>query len=378
MFKFVIKMTNWKEYLSSLYFNPKLPSSYLGPEKLYQLVKSQAKFKIGRHGIRKWLQDQEAYSLTRGARRKYIRSRVIVAGIDSQWDVDLMDMVDIAKLNDGVKYVLVAIDIFSRFAHCRQIKSKKGEDVLGALKLILSGTRKPNAMRTDQGQEFRSKVVNAYLKSQNIHHFYALNTKTKANYAERLIKTLKHKLFRYMLKNRTQRYIDVLQDIVHSYNHTVHRSLGKPPASISEANEGESRLQQYLLRPGTSKPGKTKKNKKYKYKIYQTVRLSHVRSVFDREYSQKWTGELFKIDTRFRREGVPVYTILDWDGERVDGTFYEPELQPVTIDPTTEYRVEKILKRRVRNKRKEVLVRWLHWPKKYDSWIPEADVKDYN
>ena len=98
----------------------------------------------------------------------------------------------------------------------------------------------------------------------------------------------------------------------------------------------------------------------------------------DREYSQKWTGELFKIDTRFRGEGVPVYTILDWDGERVDGTFYEPELQPVTIDPTTEYRVEKILKRRVRNKRKEVLVRWLHWPKKYDSWIPEADVKDYN
>ena len=98
----------------------------------------------------------------------------------------------------------------------------------------------------------------------------------------------------------------------------------------------------------------------------------------DREYPQKWTGELFKIDTRFRREGVPVYTILDWDGERVDGTFYEPELQPVTIDPTTEYQVEKILKRRVRNKRKEVLVRWLHWPKKYDSWIPEADVKDYN
>ena len=98
----------------------------------------------------------------------------------------------------------------------------------------------------------------------------------------------------------------------------------------------------------------------------------------DREYSQKWTGELFKIDTWFRREGVPVYTILDGDGEKVDGTFYEPELQPLTIDPTTEYRVEKILKRRVRNKRKEVLVRWLHWPKKYDSWIPEADVKDYN
>ena len=63
----------------------------------------------------------------------------------------------------------------------------------------------------------------------------------------------------------------------------------------------------------------------------------------DREYSQKWTGELFmelfKIDTRFRREGVPVYTILDWDGERVDGTFYEPELQP-EIFPALNFKIE--------------------------------------
>ena len=145
--------------------------------------------------------------------------------------------------------------------------------------------------------------------------------------------------------------------------------------SIIEANYGENRKQQYLLRPGTSKPAKTQKNKNYKYKIDQTVCLSHVRSVFDRGYLQKWTGELFKIDSRFRREGVPVNTILDWDGERVNGTFYEPELQPVTINPTTEHRMEKILKRRVRNERKEVLLRWLHWPKKCDSWIPEEDVK---
>ena len=100
--------------------------------------------------------------------------------------------------------------------------------------------------------------------------------------------------------------------------------------------------------------------------------------MFNREYSQKRTGEIFRINTRFRREGVPVYTILDWYGDRVEGSFYEPELQAVKVYPSTEYHIEKILKRRVRNKQKEVLVRWLHWPKKYDSWIPEADVKDYS
>lgn len=372
-------MTDWKQYLSSLYFNPKSPASYLGPEKLFQIVKSQGQYKIGRHRIRKWLQDQESYSLTRGARRKFPRSRVIVAGIDSQWDMDLMDMVDLAKQNDGYQYVLVAIDIFSRFAHCQPIKSKKGADVVKALQSILKGTRRPSVLRSDRGMEFRSKEVKKYLKSQNIHHFYALNTETKANYAERLIKTLKHKLFRFMMKHRTQRYIDVFQDVVNSYNHTVHRSLGKTPVSITKENEGESRLQQYLLRTNNLKKKVSKKPKRqYKFQIGQTVRLSHVRSVFDREYSQKWTGEIFKIKTRFRREGIPVYTLVSWDDESVDGTFYQPEMQAVHVDDSTEYHIQEILKRRVRNKRKEVLVRWLHWPKKFDSWIPEEDVKDYS
>ena len=93
-----------------------------------------------------------------------------------------------------------------------------------------------------------------------------------------------------MMKHRTQRYIDVLQDVVYSYNHTIHRSLGKTPATSTKDSEGESRLQQYLLRqPNIKSKKRSKKNvrKSYKFEIGQTVRLSHVRSVFDREYSQK-------------------------------------------------------------------------------------------
>ena len=121
----LIKMSDWKTYLSTLYFDPKSPASYLGPEKLYQYVKGQGQYTIGRHRIRKWLQDQESYSLTRGARRRFKRSRVIVNGVDSQWDIDLMDMTDLSKYNDGFKYVIVCIDIFSRFAHAQPVKSKK-------------------------------------------------------------------------------------------------------------------------------------------------------------------------------------------------------------------------------------------------------------
>ena len=157
--------------------------------------------------------------------------------------MDFIHMLGLAKQNDGYKYVLVAIDIFSRFAHCQPVKSRKGGDVLQALQHVLSGTRKPNMIRSDRGMAFHSKEVNTYLRDQHIHYCYALNTETKANYSERLIKTLNHKLLRYMMKNRTERYIDVLQYVVYNYNHTVHRSLEDTPSAISKNKEGESRLQ---------------------------------------------------------------------------------------------------------------------------------------
>ena len=367
-------MSTWKDYLSSLYFNPKSPASYSSPEKLYQYVKSEGKYTIGRHKIRKFLQSQEAYSLTRGARRKFSRSRVIVEGIDSLWDLDLMDMTDLSKDNDGNRYVLVAIDVFSRFGQVQPIKNKQGPEVVNAFNQMISGSRQPNTVRTDMGMEFRSKVFQKYLKTQDIHHYFALNTETKANYVERLIKTVKHKLYRYMMKQLSKRYIDVLDDVIHSYNNTIHRSIGATPESVNKDNEGEIRLQQYLLR---TKHSKQTKPKKFKFKIGQTVRVSHIRSVFDREYSQKWSGEIFKVIARYRREGLPVYKLVDWEDETIHGTFYEHELQAIVVDQSMKYRIEKIIRKRTRNKKKEVLVRWLHWPKKYDSWIPEADVTSF-
>ena len=115
----------WQKYDESIYHDPSHPGSFTGPETLYKVVLAEGKFKIGRHCIRKWLQDQESYSLTRDARHKYNRSRVIVNGINSQADMDLKDMVDLAKQNDDYQYILVCINIFSRFTRCVPIKTKQ-------------------------------------------------------------------------------------------------------------------------------------------------------------------------------------------------------------------------------------------------------------
>jgi len=369
-----VRMTEWKEYLKKIYFDPSNPGSLAGPAKLYNVVKSEGKFRIGKYRIAKWLRDQETYSLTKAVRRKFQRSRVIVEGLDSQWDVDLMDMKDLASDNDGYKYVLIAIDVFSRYAFCAPVKSKASKDIISALENVFEGPRRPRVMRTDKGREFNNRDVSSFLNTEGIHHFSTQNTETKANYAERLIKTIKHRLYRYFIKYKTKRYVDVLPEITDSYNRTKHSSLGRTPSSIDSNNEHESRYEQYLIRQKQT-PIRRKKKRPFALKKGQVVRITHVRNVFDREYSQKWSGELFKIKRRFRREGLPVYGLEDWMGEDIKGTFYEPELQAVNVDDNTEYFVEKVLKKRKRNKKPEVLVRWLHWPKKYDSWIPETDLK---
>ena len=106
------------------------------------------------------------------------------------------------------------------------------------------------------------------------------------------------------------------------------------------------------------------------------VRISHVKKTFSREYDQRWTGEIFNIIGRDWKQEYPTYTLEDYAGDAVDGSFYEEELQRVT--PNDFYRVEKVVKRRQkRGHPKEVLVRWLHWPTKYDSWIPESHHTDY-
>ncbi len=106
------------------------------------------------------------------------------------------------------------------------------------------------------------------------------------------------------------------------------------------------------------------------------VRFSQLKTPFEKHYDQRWTGEIFKIARRERRERRPVYVLKDYNNEPVTGMFYLSELQKVEIDPECEWKIEKVLKTRRRGGHKEMLVKFLHWPRKFNSWIPATNVKD--
>jgi hypothetical protein len=356
--------TTLDQYLNKIYFDPEHPASYSGPGKLYRVVK-----KVGYHPthefIKQWVRDQEAYSIHKPARYKFPRQRIVPTDRDSQWDIDLTDMQDIKADNDDVSFLLIVIDLLSRFLWVRPLKSKSAKDVKEAFVDIFKGNRKPRMIRSDKGKEFDNRMLKHYLDGLNIKYFTTQN-EGKANYAERVIKTLKSKIVRFITHNNTRRYIDKLPELVNSYNNTVHRSIGMPPAKVTRKLAKSLWWKLY-------RPKKPLKIKPYKLRVGDYVRISFLKNTFSREYDQRWSGELFTIVGRYRSQGIPLYVLKDYSGEEVEGSFYTEELQK--IHPDDVFKVEKILKKRTRGGKKEVLVKWLRWPDKYNSWEPEENVQ---
>ena len=114
-----------------IYFDPSHPASFKGPNKLYQVVVKEGTHKISPGQIRKWLQDQESYSLKRPV-RKIKRMRVIVTGLHDQYDADLADFIGYYNANDGIRYLLVVIDVFSHYLWVEPVQNKSDRAVVEA------------------------------------------------------------------------------------------------------------------------------------------------------------------------------------------------------------------------------------------------------
>jgi transposase InsO family protein len=218
-------MEDKEKFLEDYYYNMSNPAAYTTPAKLYDALKSNKEFKFSKQFIRKWLQKQDPYTLQRQVRRPTKIPNIRVSGLNTQWSMDLMDMQNLSKENDGIKYLLILIDTLSKYLRVVMLRQKSAKDILNAMKLIFKSGIKSSSIRSDRGGEFKNRLLQKFLKENGVRLFFA-NQSSKASIAERVIRTIRGRLYRYFQKNRTQRYIDILPDIVANYNSTSHRSLG--------------------------------------------------------------------------------------------------------------------------------------------------------
>ena len=295
--------------------------------------------------IRLFLESSKVYTKFRGSRQKFPRLKVRSLGIKHIWSLDVAFMETFSKENNGVQFLLIAVDVLSRFLRIQPMTSRTANCALEPFKKMINPHNPitvPVKVWTDQGKEFKGsfKKFCNYLKI-GLHSTYG---ESKSAIAERYVRTVKNILYKFFEEYGSCRYIPHLQKFVKLINSRVHSTIGMPSDKVSEKdvkrlitmNSPHAFDEARIGRKNLNIKRRTR-SRQQKFKKGQSVRLSYQRKPFDKGYKQRFTDELFTVC----RVSVPrskfepiTYVLKDKENEEILGRFYASELVPYRYDET--------------------------------------------
>jgi len=155
------KTTKLEKWLNLVYYTPKHAASYGGIRAVQREVNKKKKTKL--QPVQKWLSQQDTYTLHKPVRYKFQRRRVIVGGIDHQWQADLVDVSRLSKYNKGIKFLLTCIDVLSKHAWVFPLQDKTGKSLVAAFEYIFQLGRQPLSLQTDKVRLLTFKTPSAHV-----------------------------------------------------------------------------------------------------------------------------------------------------------------------------------------------------------------------
>ena len=137
------------------------------------------------------------------------------------------------------------------------------------------------------------------------------------------IRTIMGRVARIWYRRGNHRYIDVLDDIVKSYNASFHRSIGTSPKNVTDKNAGDVfyHLYKSIINAVPGKP---------KFKIGQRVHVSGKKTTFFKGYKQQYSSDVYIIKEIIMTNPI-TYKLITDDGNSVLSTYYAAELRPAAI-----------------------------------------------
>ena len=187
----------------------------------------------------------------------------------------------ISKYNKEIRYLLCAIELFSKYVFVVPLKDKKGTTIVNAFQSILNNSKtKPNKIWVDQGSEFYNNHFKKWLKHNNI-EIYSTYNEGKYVVAERFIRTLKNKIYKNLTAISKNVYFDVLNYIVDEYKNTYHKTIKMKPIDVKSDSFAE-----YNEEPNEKDP---------KFKVGDHVRISKYKHIFPKGYAANWSEEIFVV-----------------------------------------------------------------------------------
>ena len=275
---------------------------------------------ISREKVTEFLQSKDSYTKYKGIRRKFPRLNAHARYIDEIWCWDLAQMDKLSRWNRGINFLLVTVDVFSRYLRVEPLQRKGAEAVKAAFIKMCSKKNElnfPKKLWLDQGKEFFGDMAN-FCEDVGIEYYHTYS-ETKVAFGERAIRTLKVLIYRYLEENDTLTYIKELQMFVDVINSRINRNIGLAPKDVVNADFLTVMYKRMKLR----------KNTKPKFQVGDKVRLALAEGKFQKGYKPHYTHEIFLVRKINTSAPFPTYFVVDQKGENIDGIFYEQELSKV-------------------------------------------------
>jgi len=287
---------------------------------------------------------------------------------------DLIDVASIKDENDGIRFLLVLIDIFTKKLWVYPVKNKGQLAMEAAIQTWLNSLRvKPKIVQTDRGNEFINNRVQRVFRNHNVEWQACIGT-FKAAVAERVNKTLQVLIYKYLTENETVRYIDVLPRLVLTYNKRGHRTLKNMSPKEADKIENEDDVQA-IFHEKFYEIGKHRRAK-LPFRVGDMVRIKTDPKKItssSRAYAIQFQGEFFRIVRINRTLPIALYYLKSLDtGELIEGGFYANELQRQRGDV---WKIEKVIREKTVRGKKKLFVKWRYFGDQWNEWIDEDQLR---
>lgn len=329
------------DFIKRIYKTPGHPVAFSSPNAVYKFFEGHAPLSM----IRDALQHVDSYTLHREYKKPKYHNPYYVYHRRKQFQADLIDIAGLKKSNNGICFLLLIIDTFSRKIWVIPLKRKTAEETACALSSWVSKLKKeeggfsqipPISILTDNGKEFVNKKVREVMRKEQIMLQQTKNV-LKSSLAERSNKSVQVLIYKYLTDRGSTKYIEMLPSLVKTYNTRKHRSLNYISPNEADESSNEIMIRSiHSIRYAKINQKRTKKSYYNQYKLGDIVRVktdAKAPSSARRAYAKQFHTELYKVIKINRRMPIIMFELLHLDsGEKVEGGFYSNELVHVKSD----------------------------------------------
>lgn len=262
--------------LKDLFYDPSV--GLVGFDKFYEKVRNLG---YSEDEVRDFLRKQEISQVHRAANVKQRFIPIRAKYPKEQFQADLADFSKLSKWNRGIRYLLVVIDVYSRMLWVRPLKTK-AEATKELIAII--ARENPENLSSDRGTEFTNNTLRIFLRDKGVKRWLSdPGEKNNTMIVERVIRTIRDYIKKYMTAFSTRRYIDKLDNFILNYNNSVHSGIENIPKLTYEKRLYVKREPVPIIN----------------LKVGDKVRILQKPKLFDKKSSLNiWSTEVYPITER--------------------------------------------------------------------------------